>query len=367
MDAWIRLHTPALLLGAGPKGLLLWQWLALPPLLVLSWYAGRLLAYLTRRLLEAVTARTRLAWDARLVRRLPLPLALLWSVAVALLLSRALGISAPGQAFLDLLLSAVAIAGFFAVLWSFVDVLGDESKRAPWAAGNPSALSALGLAVRGGKALVVSFACVAVLVQLGYPVASVLAGLGIGGLALALAAQKTVENLFGSIALAVDETIRVGDLVQVENVLGRVEAIGLRSTRIRTLDRTLVSVPNGLLASLRIESLTARDRLRLVLTLGVDHATTPSQLRELIAAIERLLRAHPKLWPDDLQVTLRQLGPGSLDLDVLATFEVAPEEFARLRSDVLLQILEAVERAGIALAAPAPPPAPALQLARERK
>jgi MscS family membrane protein len=240
-------------------------------------------------------------------------------------------------------------------------VLGGESSKAPWAAGNPSALSALSLAVRGGKALVVAFACVAVLVQLGYPVASVLAGLGIGGLALALAAQKTVENLFGSIALAVDETIRVGDLVQVDTVIGRVEAIGLRSTRIRTLDRTLVSVPNGLLASMRIESLTARDRIRLVLTLGLEHGTPPARLRELIAAIERLLRAHAQLWPDDLQVTLRQLSAGALDLDVLASFEVEPEAFARLRSDVLLQILEAVEHAGVALAAPA------LPAARERK
>jgi MscS family membrane protein len=114
---------------------------------------------------------------------------------------------------------------------------------------------------------------------------------------------------------------------------------------------------------MRIESLTARDRVRLVLALGLEPSTTPQRLRELIAAIERLLRAHPELWPDDLQVTLRQISPGSLDLDLLASFEVAPEAFARLRSDVLLQILEAVERAGVALAAPAP----SLHGARERK
>jgi MscS family membrane protein len=365
MDAWIRLHAPSLLLGPGPKGVLLWQWLALVPLLALSWYAGRLLAFLSCRLLDAVTRRTHRDWGQRLVQRLHVPLAVLWSVAAALLSSRWLGLSPAGQAFLDLLLSAVAIAGSFAVLWSIVDVFGDEASRQPWAAGNPSALSALGLAVRGGRVLVVALACVAVLVQLGYPAASVLAGLGLGGLALALAAQKTVENLFGSIALAVDETLRVGDLVQVDTVLGRVEAIGLRSTRIRTLDRTLVSVPNGLLASMRVESLTARDRLRLVSSLSLELGTTPQRLRELMAAIEKLLRAHPKLWSDDLQVTLRQLGPASIDVDVVASFEVAPEDFARLRSDVLLQLLEAVERAGVALAAP--PASPALHAARQAK
>ena len=103
-------------------------------------------------------------------------------------------------------------------------------------------------------------------IELGYPVASVLAGLGIGGLALALAAQKTVENLFGSVSLAADEAIRLGDTVRIDNLQGTVEGIGLRSTRVRTPERTLVTIPNGLLAGQRIESLTARDRMRLACT-----------------------------------------------------------------------------------------------------
>ena len=363
MDAWIRPYLPAALLGVGPKGLLFWQWLALPFLLAASWYAGRLLSYLTRGLLGIVTKRTRAAWDDRLVRSLPVPLALAWGVAAALLLSRGLGLPDSGQAFLDVLLSAVASAALFAALFSAVAVFGEGARNAPWCANNPSALSALGLAVRGGKALVVAFGCVAVLVQLGYPVASVLAGLGIGGLGLALAAQKTVENLFGSVALAVDETIRVGDLVQVDGVLGRVEAIGLRSTRIRTPDRSVVSIPNGVLASLRIESLTARDRMRFFCTLGLQHATTADEVRDVIDGIEKLLLAHPRIWPDDLVVSLRQLGPASLDVDVVAWFTVAPDEFAKLRSELLLEIMQVVERAGAAFAAPPQP----IQPAREQK
>lgn len=361
MDAWIRPYLPTFLLGVGPKGLLLWQWLALPLLLAASWYAGRLLSYLTRGLLGVVTSRTRAAWDDRLVRGLPVPLALAWGVAAALLLSRALGLREEAQVFVDLLLSAVAIAAFFGALWNAVGVLGDDASTAPWCAGHPSARSALSLAVRAGKALVVAFGCVAVLVQLGYPVASMLAGLGIGGLALALAAQKTVENLFGSIALAVDETIRVGDLVQVDGVIGRVEAIGLRSTRLRTLERTVVSVPNGVLAGVRIESLTARDRIRFFCTLSLEHATPAARMREVVAGVEKLLREHPRIWPEGLAVSLRQLGPASLDVDVTAWFVVEPDAFARLRSDLLIEIMEVVERAGGAFAAPP------LQPARERK
>jgi MscS family membrane protein len=194
-----------------------------------------------------------------------------------------------------------------------------------------------------------------VLVQLGYPVASVLAGLGIGGLGLALAAQKTVENLFGSVSLAVDETIRIGDLVQIDTVLGRVEAIGLRSTRIRTPDRTVVSIPNGALAAMRIESLTSRDRMRFVCSLGLEHGATAAQLRELMAGIEALLRAQPQLFPDGLTVSVRQLGPSSIDLDVLAWFSVSPDAFPALRSELLLGIKELVERAGASFAVPMQP------------
>jgi MscS family membrane protein len=362
MDAWIRSQLPSLLLGLGPKGLLLWQWLALPVLLAASWYAGRLLSFLTRALLGAAAARARSAWAERFVRGLRVPLALAWGIAVALLLSRGLELSAAGQGFLDGLLGAIGTVALFGALFRFVEVLGDGAKVAPWAAGNPSALSALELAIRGGKALVLALGCVAVLVQLGYPVASVLAGLGIGGLALALAAQKTVENLFGSIALAVDETIRVGDLVQVDSVLGRVEAIGLRSTRIRTVERSVVSIPNGVLAGMRIESLTARDRMRFLCTLSLEHGAAAAQLRELMAGIEALLRGHPKIWPDDLVVSLRQLGKGSIELDVIAWFLVAPDGFAALRSELLLAIKELVERSGASFAFP-----PALQPAREQK
>ncbi len=91
----------------------------------------------------------------------------------------------------------------------------------------------------------------ATLAAFGYPVATVLAGLGIGGIALAFGAQKTIENLFGSIALAADQPFRVGDFVRIEDFTGNVERIGMRSTQIRTSDRTLVSLPNGKLADMQ--------------------------------------------------------------------------------------------------------------------
>jgi MscS family membrane protein len=193
-------------------------------------------------------------------------------------------------------------------------------------------------------------------------VASILAGIGIGGLGLALAAQKTVENLFGSVSLAADEAIRLGDTVRIDDMLGTVEGIGLRSTQIRTLDRTLVTIPNGLLAGLRIESLTARDRMRLLSTLGLVYGTTAAQMRQVLESCERILRAHPKIWPHDLSVRFKELGPSSLNVEVMAWFEAPWDEFTLIRQEVLLRFLEAVEAAGTSLAYPtqtvhvAPPP-----------
>ncbi len=351
-DRWIRGSLPQLLLRVGPKRLLWWQWLALPVVLFLGWQAGRLLSWLTRRLASLVPkARTDLG--VRLLRNLRLPVALAWGVGVAALLVRYLGLNPPAAEFVSTGLSALLVAAFFGAAFALVEVFDERARYAPWAVSNPSALSALGLASRFAKVTIAAFGVLAVLIEMGYPVTSVLAGLGIGGLGLALAAQKTVENLFGSVSLALDEAIRVGDVVQVENVLGRVEAIGLRSTRIRTADRTVVSFPNGALAALRIESLTARDRVRLYTTLSLGYGTTATQLRQVTEGIEALLRAHPRIWPDDLTVGLRQLGPISLDVDVTAWFVVTPDEFVKLRGPLLLQLMEIVEKAGASLNPPA--------------
>jgi MscS family membrane protein len=125
-----------------------------------------------------------------------------------------------------------------------------------------------------------------------------------------------VENLFGSVSLAADEAIRLGDTVRIDNVVGTVEGIGLRSTRVRTPERTVITIPNGLLAGQRIESLTARDRMRLACTIGLAYGTSAAQLREVLERCERILRAQPKIWPHDLFVRFKELSGTSLDVEV---------------------------------------------------
>jgi MscS family membrane protein len=207
--------------------------------------------------------------------------------------------------------------------------------------------------MRVGKVALVAVAAVALLSELGYPVASLLAGLGIGGLAVALAARSTLENLFGAFSIGADQPFREGDFVKIEDFVGTVETVGLRSTRIRTLDRTLISLPNGKLADMRIESFTARDRIRLACTLGLVYSTTSAQMREVLAGLEQVLRDHPKIWPDAVVVRFSALGASSLDIEIMAWFQTQDwGEFQVIRQDLLLQFMGIVERAGTSFAFP---------------
>ena len=350
---WLQEHLPAPLLRRGPHNVLYWQWLALPLVFLCAWLLALPLGRLTRRLLARIAKRTAARWDDELLARIGGPLAMAWTLVLAYLFLPWLGLHQAASDVLHRILRGGLFVVFFWTLARAVDVARMLFASARWAQEHPSARSLIPLGTRVGKVLVLIIGVVAMLSELGYPVASLVAGLGIGGLALALAAQKTVENLFGAFSIGADQPIREGDYVRVDDTMGTVEAIGLRSTRIRTLDRTLVSYPNGKLADMRLETYSARDRMRLACTLGVVYGTTVAQMREVLAGFERALREHPKIWPDAVIVRFASFGDSSLNIDVMAWFQTPDwSEFQAIRQEVFLQFMEVVEKAGSSFAFP---------------
>ena len=142
-------------------------------------------------------------------------------------------------------------------------------------------------------------------------------------------------------------------LPRAGGVEGTVEKVGLRSTRIRTLDRTLVTIPNGKLADMQIESFAERDRIRLAATLALQYGTTAAQLRQVVTGTEELLRAHPKIWPDTVVVRLAAFAESAVSVELMAWFQTADfNEFRDIRQEVLLGVMEIVERAGTSFAFP---------------
>ncbi len=362
--SWLERLLPAPLLGEGPRGLAWWQWLAVPVAAVLAVALGALLGLLSRRLLARLARGPAVERARQVVSRLRGPLFLFWSLVAAGLLKRALDLPADLSSDAgDLLRAGTTVALFWGALRS-VDAALRWAADSPWGRTHVQGASMLPSLRRATKVAVVALGAVAVMAQVGYPVGSLLAGLGLGGLAVALAAQKTVENLIGSVTIGLDVPFKAGDWVRVEGVEGTVEAIGLRSTRLRTLDRTVVTIPNGKLADSRVESFGPRDRIRLQLTLPLRTGTGAAQLREVLAGVERALRAAPRVWGEDVRVRLVGLGAWSLDVEVMAWFETADwQEFLALRQELLLSFLEVVERAGTGLAYPTQ----SIELLGERK
>lgn len=350
---WVLEHLPAPLLRPGPGELLWWQWLALPLVLLLSYGAGLLLGRVTTTLFGHMAARTESTLDDTLLARLGRPLALAWSLVVVPLPLGALSLYAPAQRLVESLREAGLLLVVFWAALRTVDLTGQAVTSSAWAAQRPSVRGLVPLSTRIAKVLLSALAVVSALAALGYPVASLLAGLGIGGLALALAAQKTVEHLFGSFSIGVDQPFREGDLVKVEDVFGVVERIGLRSSRIRTLDRTLVSIPNGRLAEQRIESFAERDRLRLAVDIGLTYDTSSEQMRRILARIESALREHPRIWPDSVTVAFQGFGDSSLNVLVMAWFLTTDwGEFLGIRQAMLLELMAIVESEGSSFAFP---------------
>jgi MscS family membrane protein len=187
----------------------------------------------------------------------------------------------------------------------------------------------------------------------GYNTSTILAGVGVGGLAIALAAQKTIENLFGGISVIGDRPVLVGDFCRFGDRVGTVSHIGLRSTRIRTPDRTIISIPNGQFSAMELENFSARDKIWFHPTLSLRRDTSAEQLQKVLSSVEGILKGHPKVETGALPVRFVGVGTYSLNVEVFAYVKTSDyDEFLAVQQELLIKLLQAVERAGTALAVP---------------
>jgi MscS family membrane protein len=192
-----------------------------------------------------------------------------------------------------------------------------------------------------------------VLTLIGVNTTTALAGLGLGGIAIALGAQKSVENLLGAIFLLTDKALAVGDFCCVANRLGVIEDITLRSVRLRTLDQTLVSIPASVLAAANIENFTTRGKILIQTTLRLRYGTSAVRLRAIVEQIHSLVVTHPELEAEGSRVRVTNFGEKAIEIELFVYVRTADyDRFAAVREDVLLTAAAIVESAGSALAHP---------------
>jgi MscS family membrane protein len=344
---------PPVLVERRPFGIALWQWIALIVLAVLAVLLGWLLVALGLLVPRFVLRRRPVGDAVKLPPQAVPPLRLLVAVGVFHAGRIALGLPVAVRPTFNLVEGLITVVAVTWLALRLMDVVRDMARLGVIARGQMATLPVVDFAQRVAKLVVLVLGLLTLLDVLGINVTALVAGLGVGGIAVALAAQKTVEHLFGGLTLIADQPVKVGDFCRFGDQVGTVERIGMRSTRVRTLDRTVISVPNGDFANLRLENFADRDRIWLKVALGLRYETTPDQLRHVLVHLRELLYAHPRIDPDPARVRFMGFGAYSLDVEIYAYVRTADySEFLAVREDLYLRIMDVVAASGTGFAFP---------------
>jgi MscS family membrane protein len=351
-QSWFGDHLPAAFFSIQFAGLQLWQWTSLFLLLLLGWGIGRLLGHLVIRILRAIVSRTHVAWDDELVRAMDGPMGMVfWGLLVAVG-SPWVGLSPSARNVTTIGWQLLTLLGVGWLLFRLVDSGADTIRRVIGER-NPVGVSFLPIMSRFTKALVFVFILLGILSTFGVQVMGVMAGLGLGGVAVAFAAQKTIENLFGAVSIAGDRPFAVGDYVSIDDITGTVEDVGLRSIRVRTVERTLVTIPNATVMAAKVVNFQARDRFLFFPTIGLTYETTADQLTYILDELKKMLATDERIYPDAQRARFKEFGASSLNLEIFCWIQ-APDYFAYtgVVEELNFRIMTIVEKAGASFAFP---------------
>ncbi|MDD5168222.1 MAG: mechanosensitive ion channel [Syntrophales bacterium] len=346
---WLERYLPAALTDTRLAGQPLYRWILPLLLLPLAIFLGWLITALFFALARGPLRRYLHEQVLTKLKRIRSPLVLLFSAGAIYVLSLG-SYSLLGRLFWKFLASMTAVVGLMWILIHLIEVGAGIIERR-----NPEAANAV---IRLSATLLKTTTIIVGLVVIFYYFAGInltalVAGLGVGGIAVAFAAQKTIENFFGGVFLVWDKPLRPGDFCKAGEHQGTVEHIGLRSTKIRTVNRTVVFIPNGQLSAISIENLAMRDRFLLRHTLNLRCETTADQLRYLLTQLRELLYQHARVDSETAHIRLTGFGQSSLDVEIFAyILETAQETFLAIQEDLLLRIMDLVESSGSGLAFP---------------
>ncbi|MDX1959711.1 MAG: mechanosensitive ion channel [Leptospiraceae bacterium] len=325
MELYLKLH--------------LWQWIGI----LGSFVLGHLMKYFSKvafYLLLKLAKRTETQWDEKLILAVNKPFGYFSGIFVLFAFLYLSDISGKYYTVISFIYKLFFCSAFIYLVYNLSYFFSDLFKSYMSRKNNPMSEQLVPLVSKSLKIFLFIFAILISLQSLGVNVISLIAGLGIGGLALALAARDTMANLFGSIMIFLDKPFKVGDHILIPTVEGIVEEVGFRSTLVRTFNDSLVSIPNSIMANSNIDNMGERRVRRTNVTFGLKYSTTPEQLEGFLEGVKNILNKHPEIQKEGFQVCLKGFSAYCLEIQMhyYAKFNSSDED-SELKQNVHVEIL----------------------------
>jgi MscS family membrane protein len=344
---------PVMLVANKLLGTSLWVWFALFLAAIVLSLVSRLLSRIVIAIVKPIAKRFAKAFHAYRLEAFTEPLRLLLSVTVFRAVIEFLDPSALLRDYLLKLLTLLFALGAASLIMRIIDVVSDQIQSRLDSRERALTYSILPLGMRLLKILIFCVFALFVLSGWGYNTTTILAGVGVGGLAVALAAQKTIENFFGGVSVVTDRPVLVGDFCQFGGQVGTVEDIGLRSTRIRTLDRTLVTIPNSQFSTMTLENYSRRDRMWFHPTFHLRRGTRSDQVSQFMETVTDILKRDPMVSIGGVPLRFTKIDDQSLHIEIFAYVLTNDfDKFLEYQTKLLLEIMKAAEDTGISFALP---------------
>lgn len=329
------------------------QWLLMVLIAIVSYLACWLFTFLVYLMATKIWKNYDKSRHAKILKTFLLPLRLVLTVVLLIYVSRTLEISIIIRQSFGIVNMLILWLAFFMFIWLLADTLfhfGEQKLRDKNKTGSLSAI----LFVRASvKFTLLAIAFIIILDTIGLDVTTGIAALGIGGIALALGAQKTIENLVGGVSVIFDQPVNVGDFCKFGETIGIVEKIGIRSTRIRTLNRTIVTIPNADFSSRLIENYAARDQFLFNTRIGLRYETSHDQMLYILKGLKEMLDKHEKVNPDPARVRFVEYGSDSLIVELFAyIYAIDWNDFLAIKEELNLKMAKVIEDSGSGFAFP---------------
>jgi len=329
------------------------HWLAIITLSVGSLIISWILSFFVIFFIRFCWKTTSTGYAKYLLEAFIWPIRLYLAVAIFAITINFAGISIIARQHFNIIASIIAWFSLAWICWAVIDLLTEVIKTKLLREKKRSALSAVVFFRRTARSILAVIVIIIASKNMGLDITAGLTALGIGGLVLAFGAQKTLENFVASLNIIIEQPLRIGDFCKIGDMKGTVLDIGMRSTRIQTPARTIVTIPNGMLATMAIDNHALRDRFLFEHNIGLKYETTPDQLRFILVKIRELLYSHPCVDPEVVRARLNRFASSSLNITVFAyIYAEGMEEFLEVQEDLMFRIMDIISKAGSDFAFP---------------